>query len=133
VGELGMPEAEASILPLLARPSQSVRLEAVRALGRMGSTTAVEPLLKLTQGFSTSGALKAAAREAMVQIQSRLGDAEAGRLSLVVPAEEAGSLSLAGAEPEPAGGLSLSDPTPAAETPEQESARTQHRKQRQTE
>jgi HEAT repeat protein len=118
VDRIGSPEAEPGLLSLLGRASDAVRTAAAGALARVGTVRAVEPLLALTSGLLTAPSLKRAAREAVERIQGRLGDAEAGRLSLVVPAEEAGSLSLAGAEPEPAGELSLLEREPAPPEPE---------------
>jgi len=99
--------AEPVLLRLLEREADTVRAAAAQALARHGTIRAVEPLLALTRGLRSSGRLKVVAQEAIRQIQSRLGDVEAGRLSLVTPAGEEGALSLAGGE-DPAGALSLS-------------------------
>ena len=99
--------AEDGLLRLLAREAAEVRAAAARALGQVGTVRAVEPLLALTTGLLASPSVKQAAREAVARIQSRLGDAEAGRLSLAVPSGDAGALSLAGDEAAPGGELSL--------------------------
>lgn len=107
VAGAGDMAAEEGLLKLLAREAAEVRAAAAHALGQVGSVRAVEPLLALTSGLLASPSVKQAAREAVTQIQSRLGDAEAGRLSLVVPSGDAGALSLAADESAPGGGLSL--------------------------
>ena len=99
-------DSEQTLLRLLAREAAEVRAAAARALGQVGTVRAVEPLLALTEGLLASPSVKQAAREAVASIQSRLGDAEAGRLSLAAPAEREGALSLSGDEP-PGGELSL--------------------------
>jgi hypothetical protein len=98
---------EPVLLHLLERESDAVRAAAAQALVRHGTIRAVEPLLALTKGLRTSGRVKLLAQDAIRQIQSRLGDVEAGRLSLATPAEQEGALSLAGGADE-AGALSLS-------------------------
>ncbi len=107
VAGAGDAAAEEGLLRLLAREAAEVRAAAARALGQVGSVRAVEPLLALTTGLLASPSVKQAAREAVARIQSRLGDVEAGRLSLAVPSGDAGALSLAGDETAPGGGLSL--------------------------
>jgi hypothetical protein len=101
---LGEAAAEPGLLRLLERDAEAVQAAAARALARVGTVRAVEPLLRLARG--SSGAPREAARVAVLQIQSRLGDAEAGRLSLAAPAEGEGALSLPGEE-RPGGELSL--------------------------
>jgi HEAT repeat protein len=108
VAEANDAAAEEGLLRLLTREAAEVRAAAARALGQVGTVHAVEPLLALTEGLLTSPSVKQAARQAVARIQSRLGDAEAGRLSLAVPAEGAGALSLPGEE-RAGGELSLPD------------------------
>lgn len=72
---------EQHLLQLLGDPSDDVQRASAEALGAVGSVRAVEPLLGLTGGLGRA-ALRQAARGAIAQIQSRLGDVEAGRLSL---------------------------------------------------
>lgn len=91
LGKLGA--GEDALISLLARPEDSVRNAAAEALGMVGTVRAVEPLLPLAKHL-------AAARDAVRRIQERLGDADAGRLSLsegqggeLSVAHEAGRLS----------------------------------------
>ncbi len=107
---LADPRAEQALVQLLSRPADGVRCAAARSLGRVGSIAAVEPLLALTKGALFGGEAREAAREAVRRIQERLGDADAGRLSLAEPGGE-GALSLA----EPDGALSLAPRKPHKE------------------
>ncbi|MFC2171227.1 hypothetical protein ACFLU6_01190 [Acidobacteriota bacterium] len=61
---------------------------------------------ELTSDFHLSRTVKRAARQAIERIQGRLGDVDAGRLSLATPAELDGGLSIA-AETDKQGGLSF--------------------------
>jgi len=70
----------------------------------------VAPLLEHGKGLLTNGELKAACRAAVDRIQGRLGDADAGRLTLAEPADHAGGLSLPSAE----GKLSVAPVSPVA-------------------
>lgn len=74
LGRLADPRVEDDLLRLLGRDAEAVQCAAAVALGRPGSVRAVEPLLPLTEALL---------RAAVAAIQARLGDAEAGRLSLV--------------------------------------------------
>jgi hypothetical protein len=80
--EVGDATAEPALLKLLDRDSESVRIVAARALGHVGTVSAVEALRAHSGGILLSD-LKRAAREAIAQIQARLGVVEPGRLSLV--------------------------------------------------
>jgi HEAT repeat protein len=102
LGSLRDPRAEPALLRLLLHESDSVRRAAAAALGQAGTIRAVQSLLPLTEEVFAIG-LKTTAREAIVRIQQRLGDAEAGRLSLVAEAPAEGGVSIA---PE-AGALSV--------------------------
>ena len=102
---LGETATEPGLLRLLDRDEEEVRTAAARALARIGTIQAVEPLLRLSRGRRAE-ALREAARVAVQEIQSRLGGAEAGQLSLAVPAEGEGALSLP-VEERPGGELSL--------------------------
>jgi HEAT repeat protein len=93
LGQLGDARAEADLVRLLERPDTAVQCAAAAALGLMGTVSAVEPLLPLTEGLLRDGALKEAARDAVRRIQARLGAVEAGRLSLAE--DVAGRLSVA--------------------------------------
>lgn len=79
---------EQRLWQLLADPSDEVQLASAEALGEVGSVRAVEPLLELTRGLLGRGALRQAARAAITQIQSRLGNVDAGRVSLADAALE---------------------------------------------
>jgi hypothetical protein len=118
--QTGNETVESGLLLLLKRSSDTVRLAAVKALARTGSIAAVEPLLELTRGtlVPTGSELKTAAREAIDQIQHRLGDVEEGRLSFPATSEYDGGLSVAAGldsqgalsyygDSTPEGGLSL--------------------------
>lgn len=63
---------------MLEHDADEVRIAAAKALGKMDTTRAVEPLL-LVQGKLLSE-VKTTAQQAARTIQGRLGDAEAGRL-----------------------------------------------------
>jgi hypothetical protein len=84
---------EQRLLQLLADTSDDVQRASAEALAAVGSVRAVEPLLGLTRGLGRS-ALRQSARAAITQIQTRLGDVEAGRLSLADPSLE-GAVELA--------------------------------------
>ena len=80
-----------------------MRVAAARALGRVGTTGAVLPLKGLE---ARDGAARAATRQAIALIQSRVAGAAPGQLSLA--GGESGQLSLATEEQ---GRLSLADPS----------------------
>ncbi len=94
LGKLGDPQAGPTLLRLLGHDSIEVRRAAVTALGLAGTIAAVEPLLGVSEGMLADGELQQAAREAVARIQSRLGNAEAGRLSLSEHEQRSGALSL---------------------------------------
>lgn len=94
---LKSPRSELALLQLLSDEETDVKIAAAEALGAVGSIAAVEPLLPLGKGFGR-GQLRQAARGAVARIQSRLGDADAGRLSLAEDDELAGAVALADAE-----------------------------------
>ena len=99
---LGATEDAAAETPLVAAlhgPHAPLRLAAARALGRVGTTAAVPPL---KDREARDVALRAAARQAIAEIQSRAKGAAPGQLSLTDG--EPGRLSLAPGE---AGELSL--------------------------
>jgi HEAT repeat protein len=107
---LAPSNAEATLLQLLADTSADVQRAAAEALGAIGSVAAVEPLLLLAKGLARSE-LRQAARAAIASIQSRLGDAEAGRLSLADDYELAGAVTVVAEEGEHAGAVSLAEET----------------------
>jgi len=118
LAQLGSATAEATLIGLLTDPSADVQLASASALGEVGTVTAVEPLLPVAQGFGRAQ-LRHAARAAIGRIQSRLGPAEAGLLSLARDHELAGAVDLADAASS-VGELSLAEPLgpePAPSTP----------------
>jgi HEAT repeat protein len=98
------PCREDVLIRLLGDSSSDVQCASAESLGRCGSITAVEPLSAVANRL-TRPQLRQAARAAIGQIQSRLGDVEAGRLSLVAD-DDRGQLALADAAT-PGGELSL--------------------------
>jgi hypothetical protein len=99
LGATGDASAEAPLVASLGSPHAPIRLAAARALGRVGTTAAVRPL---KEREARDVALRAAARQAIAEIQSRAKGAAPGQLSLTDG--EPGRLSLASGE---AGQLSL--------------------------
>ncbi len=96
-------DSETSLLALLGHRREEVQHAAAAALGAIGTIRAVEPLLALPSGPLHRG-LAQEAQTAVRAIQSRLGPAEAGSLSLT--------------ESQPSeGALSLPDPKPQNESP----------------
>jgi HEAT repeat protein len=105
LGATGSPAAEPPLIAALARDIPEVRVAAARALGRVGSAGAVLPLKEAEARHAGIEAFRRAARQAIAEIQSRLGGASPGQLSLA--AAEAGTLSLVDDE---RGRLSLKPP-----------------------
>ena len=100
LSQIADPTAESALLGLLDRVDQvPLQVQIIEALSNLGTARSVEPLMKLVGGSM----IKTGARQAIRRIQSRLGDVDAGRLSIIESADEAGSLSLA---PD-VGGLSI--------------------------
>lgn len=108
LGALASPDAEPTLLRLLGSNEDEVRIAAAQALGQAGTVRAVEPLLLVKNGLLRD--VKTAARQAARAIQGRLGNAEAGRLSVVEQEDNKGALSLTSE----GGELSLANP-PTAE------------------
>jgi hypothetical protein len=79
-------------------PAGTIVETAVRLLGDLGTVRSVEPLLDLSKLIFIDPSLKRTARIALGEIQSRLGDVDRGRLSIVRLAEDEGALSLAADE-----------------------------------
>lgn len=94
---LESPKLELSLMQRLADEDADVQTAAAEALGTAGSVAAVEPLLLLTKGFGR-GQVRQTARTAIARIQSRLGNVEAGRLSLAQDDDLAGAVTLADTE-----------------------------------
>jgi hypothetical protein len=105
LGRLGDVRAEPALLNALGSRSPEAGLAAARALGEVGTIRAIEPLISLAQGSRGSGALKAAARDAIRKIQGRMGDAGAGRLAVVGWNDAQAGLSLV----DQGGGISLAE------------------------
>ena len=101
LGETGDAGAEAPLVEALASPHEAVRVAAARGLARMGTPSAVLPLRKAA---ASDPPLRAAARQAIAEIQSRAKGALPGQLSLAETG--AGALSIADEEP---GRLSLAE------------------------
>ena len=99
LGATGDASAEAPLVAALDSRHAPVRTAAARALGPVGTTGAVQPLKELE---ARDGAARAAARQAIAEIQARARGAGPGQLSLA--AGESGQLSIAADE---AGRLSL--------------------------
>jgi hypothetical protein len=93
LGEAQQPSAEGPLLAALDNPSPSVRIAAAQALGRAGTVAAIA---RLKRAEAEDPPLRAAARQAIAGIQSRLPGAAPGQLSLA--GGEAGQLSLAAGE-----------------------------------
>ena len=100
--------SESLLLRALQSDDSPVAVAAARALGQVGTAAAVVPLREVTPALP--GALRSATRQAIAEIQSRLGGSP-GELSLA--GGEAGTLSLARHGQEP-GQLSLSAPEETA-------------------
>jgi len=95
-------ESEPTLIALLDHSADEVRVLAAEALSSVGTTRAVEPLLRISDGPSSSY-FKSTAHSAIRSIHGRLGDVQAGQLSLLDPVVSMGALSLATEQ----GGLSL--------------------------
>jgi HEAT repeat protein len=91
LGRLAHPQAEPILIQLLSDAASDVQHASAEALGLFGSVAAVEPLLPLAETL-VRPRLRQAARGAIGRIQSRLGDVEAGRLSLSDPRDLAGAV-----------------------------------------
>jgi HEAT repeat protein len=92
IGELGAATAEAALVLALGHESGERRVAAAGTLGRVGSPLAVVPLRNAAAAHRLDGPLRRAARQAIVEIQGRVGGASPGQLSLAEG--EAGQVSL---------------------------------------
>lgn len=88
--------AEQALIRLLSDSSSEVQCASAEALGVIGTVAAVEPLLPLAERLGRAK-VRQAARGAVGRIQSRLGNAEAGSLSLADDRELDGAVALADA------------------------------------
>ncbi len=91
LGASGEPLGEAPLLGALQRADEGVAAASAEALRYVGSASAV-PRLREVESTTDDGALRRAAREAIAQIQARLGGASPGQLSLA--GADSGQLSL---------------------------------------
>lgn len=87
--------AEDALALLLAQEDEDVQVGAAEALGRIGTVGAVEPLRALTERGLLDSASKRAARQAILNIQSRLQGAEAGQIAVIGEAPQAGAVAVA--------------------------------------
>jgi hypothetical protein len=106
---IGDASTEPILLRWLASEEVELRLAAVHALARVGTAASVENLLALADGLLLRPSLRVAARDALRAVRSRLGPADAGRLSLVELEDEAGALSVTD---DAAGNLSIGGEAP---------------------
>jgi hypothetical protein len=120
LGRLAQPETEPLLIELLGDPASDVQHASAEALGVFGSVAAVEPLLPLAESL-VRPRLRQAARGAIGRIQSRLGDVEAGRLSLSNPHDLAGAVDVVDTSALRAGEVSLAD-APMAQGPRKSGA-----------
>jgi hypothetical protein len=98
----GSPHDKAEVQDFAARTEQALvrrlvtsPLVAARALGCVGTLAAIEPMLKSMREVSPLGGARGAVRDAVREIQQRLGGGQGGGLSLAETAETIGALSLA--------------------------------------
>jgi HEAT repeats len=111
LGRLSENGAEEALIRLLSDSSSEVQCASAESLGVIGSVAAVEPLLPLAERFGRAQ-LRQAARGAIGRIQSRLGNAEEGSLSLADDHELAGAVAIAdAAEAMRVGQVSLAEDT----------------------
>lgn len=102
---------EQALVRLLADPSAEVQRAGAEALGAVGSVRVVEPLLRLADSLGVASP-RQAARGAIGRIQSRLGNVEAGRVSLADASELRGAVDVVRSEAAEGGELSLPDADP---------------------
>lgn len=114
LGRLGDPRAQPLLLDLLGDLEEQVRTAAAIALGAVGDAAAVEPLREAAGSRSVVlSPLARAVETAVQQIQSRLGGAQAGEISLAAVAPLAGAVSPAGDSESSGGGeVSLTEEQP---------------------
>jgi hypothetical protein len=92
LAQIGSAQAEPRLIEALARGGD-VSLEAVTALGRVGTVASVLPLRELEQANPRERAFVRACRTAVASIQARLTGAEQGQVGLAEPDD--GRLALA--------------------------------------
>jgi HEAT repeat protein len=106
LGASRVAAAEVPLLQALRGGDAERRVAAAVALGKIGTASAVLPLKEAAERSGNDAALRKAAREAIAEIQSRLGGASPGQLSLAEG--DAGQLSLA--DEDPHGRVSIAEP-----------------------
>jgi hypothetical protein len=110
LGASKQPAAEAPLLDALRISLLDVGVAVATALGQVGTAAAVLPLKEVAES-AREAPLRKAAREAIAAIQSRLGGASPGQLSLADG--EAGQLSLADDDPRGRVSMAKADEPPA--------------------
>jgi HEAT repeat protein len=100
LASLGDAKSETALLEVLTGTERDVRLAAVRALGKVGTVRAVEPLMRLAESGHADAETRDGVRDAIRAIHSRLHGAEAGQLSLAKSDGQSGWLSV----PQPGAG-----------------------------
>jgi HEAT repeat protein len=103
LGTVAGDPSERTLIAALQHPAGEVRLEAAGALGKIGTPQAVVPLGDCRGEHRFDAALRAATRQAIAEIQSRVTGASPGQLSLA--ADDVGQVSLA--EPDARGQVSI--------------------------
>jgi hypothetical protein len=116
LADTGDPSVEPALLAALQGPSTPVGIAAAQALGRVGTAAAVVPL---REAEARDPSLRSPSRQAIAEIQARLGGAAPGQLSLA--GGEAGQLSMA--EDDETGRLSLTGEAHAQPAPGERRAR----------
>ncbi|MFC1848731.1 HEAT repeat domain-containing protein [candidate division CSSED10-310 bacterium] len=110
LGAIGSAEASDFLLEQRAHPDFEIQLQVLQALGNCGEIQVVETLINYMNSV-TQTRVKSAAKEAIALIQSRLGPAEKGWLTIAEQHAAEGALSVS--SPEPEGTLSINEPTDA--------------------
>ena len=123
LGRLAQPQAEPILIQLLGDPAADVQHASAEALGMFGSVAAVEPLLPLADSL-VRPRVRQAARGAIGRIQSRLGDVEAGRVSLADPRDLAGAVDVVDTSALRVGEVSLAEEDVSGTAPRTQLGRT---------
>ena len=92
LAEAGAPGFEETVIAALEHRLNDVQLQAVAALGRIGSVEAVAPLVDWANRHALDRWVRGDARQAIARIQSRLPGGSPGQLSIA--GTEAGQVSL---------------------------------------
>lgn len=75
LGNLGKPEATASLIQYLSKPDEDMRLAAIRALGQIGDPDAIQPLISALRDESQT------VQEAAQQVLTQYGDSAVPQLT----------------------------------------------------